>query len=100
MPEPTTANTLKEESFQPITEDWKWKPGEAFRIQTPVSADTYTLIAVSPVKYAEFQKLLDNIFVEKRQALAKEWFAELAKRNLVDVSDWKEAAEKAKRNGQ
>jgi len=95
----TTADTLKDESFTPIPQDWKWKPGDAFRMKTPIPADEYTLTIVKPVTFDELQKLVDNIILPKRKELFKLWFEELQSRKLIDVESFKQAIEKVKGNG-
>lgn len=96
---PSTADTLKDESFTPIPQDWKWKPGDAFRMKTPVPSDEYTLTIVKPVTFDELQKLVDHIIAPKRRDLFKLWFEELQKHQLIDVESFKQAVEKAKQNG-
>lgn len=99
MSEPMTADTLKDDSFTPIKPDWKWKPGDAFRMKTPIPADEYTLTIVRPVTFEDLQKLVDNIIAPKRRDLFKLWFEELQKHNLIDVASFQQAIEQAKHNG-
>jgi hypothetical protein len=86
----------KEESFEPITPDWKWEAGKSFRMKTPIPADEYVLTVVKPVTFEDLQKLVDNIIIPKRRDLFKMWFEELQKRGLVDAESFKQAVSKFK----
>ena len=100
MPDaPSNTNAVKDEDFKPVADDWKWKPGEVFRIETPVPADKYTLTVVKPVTFQEFQELVNNIIMPKRKDLGTYWAKELERRGLLEPESWKAAAEKAKANG-
>ena len=90
-----------EQAFEKVSPDWKWKPGNIYRLKTPVPADEYTLTVDHPQTFEELQKLVDNIIVPKRKDLFQFWFAELKKRGLIDLDSFKQAVEKekAKSNG-